>query len=204
MHSHHSGPTRLLHGALAITVGVQLIAGLVMQAPSARHAGNGFFTLHKDSDLLIGALALLFWALIATRRSGTEAGLMFPWFSVNRRAALSENVRRHGMALRHGRLARYEPAAPLAAASHGLGLVLVTIMAATGICHWIVAIDGASTTPLGEWLLWLHGQTGILVWLFLIGHGLMALLHHYAGEQDLQGIWSIGVGNSDGIRRDDP
>lgn len=204
MHPHHSGPTRFLHGALTIAVGVQLIASLVMQAPSARHAGNGFFTLHKDSDILIGALALLFWVVIATRRSGTEAGLMLPWFSADRRAALIADARRHWAALRRGHLADFQAAAPMAAAVHGLGLVLVTVMAATGVGHLIAAIDGASATALGEWLRWLHGLTGILVWLFLIGHGLMALLHHYAGEQDLQSVWSVTAGDADRVRRDDP
>lgn len=203
MHSYHSGPTRFLHGALTIAVGVQLVAGLIMQAPSARHAGNGFFTLHKESDLLIGALALTFWVVVATRRSGTEAGLMFPWFNARRRAPLAADLRRHCAALRHGHLAGFQPAAPLAAASHGLGLVLITIMAATGIGHLIAATDGAPPTSFGEWLRWLHGLTSILAWLFLIGHGLVALLHHYAGEQDLQGIWSFDPENTDGIRRDD-
>lgn len=204
MQSHHSGPTRFLHGALAIAVGVQLIAGLVMQAPSARHAGNGFFTLHKDSDILIGALALALWVVIATRRNGTEAGLLFPWFNADRRSALFTDARRHWSALRHGHLADFRTTAPVASAAHGLGLVLVTVMAATGVGHLIAAIDGASATPLGEWLRWLHGLTGVLVWLFLIGHGLTALLHHYAGEQGLQSIWSSGAGEAGGVRRDDP
>lgn len=186
-----------------MAVGVQLIAGLVMQAPSARHAGNGFFTLHKDSDLLIGALALIFWVVIATRHSGTEPGLLFPWLKADRRSALFADARRHWAALRRGHLAEFQAAAPMAAAIHGLGLVLVTVLAATGVGHLLATIDGGSATSTGEWLRWLHGLTGVLVWLFLIGHGLMALLHHYAGELDLQSIWSPGAGDADHIRRDD-
>lgn len=204
MHPHHSGPTRFLHGALTLAVGVQLFTGLIMQAPSARHAGNGFFAVHKDSDFVIAALALTFWVVIASRRGGTEAGALFPWFNAARRAAAFADLRRHGAALRQRHLAGFQPASPLAAASHGLGLVLVTIMAATGIGHVIAAMDGASTTSLGDWLRWLHGLTGALVWLFLIGHGLIALLHHYEGEQDLQTIWSIAPGGANGSRRDDP
>lgn len=203
MPPHHSGPTRFLHGTLTIAVSVQLITSLIMQAPSAQHAGNGFFTIHADTDILIGVLALMFWVVIATRRSGTEAGLIFPWFRADRRAAVSADLRRHWAALRNGHLARHQPAAPLAAASLGLGLVLVTIMAATGIGH-IVAMDWAPDTSLGDGLRWLHGLTGSLVWLFLIGHGLTALLHHYTGERDLHSIWSIGAEDADGVHQDDP
>jgi cytochrome b561 len=201
---HHSGPTRFLHGALAIAVGVQLLSGLIMQAPSARHAGNSFFTIHEDSDIIVAALALMFWVVVATRRIGTDAGLLFPWFTAARRAAFAADACRNWAALRHGRLAGFQRTAPLGAASHGLGLLFVTAMAATGISHGIAGLTGASDTSLTAWLQWLHGLTGILVWLFLIGHGLMALLHHYAGEQDLQTIWSIGSGVANGGRRDEP
>lgn len=153
---------------------------------------------------MIAALVLTFWVVIASRRSGTEAGAHFPWFNAARRAAVFADLHRHGAALRHRLLAGFQQASPLAAASHHLGLALVTIMAVTGVGHVIAAMGGASTTPLGEWLRWLHGLTGTLVWLFLIGHGLMALLHHYAGEQDLQTIWSIDPGVVDGSRPDDP
>ncbi len=63
-----------------------MITGLIMQTPSVRHSGNGFFTIHRDSDILIGTLALAFWLVMTTRRSGTEAGLLFPWLKADRRA----------------------------------------------------------------------------------------------------------------------
>lgn len=204
MQTHHSGPTRFLHGALALAIGVQLITGLIMQAPTVRHSGNGFFTIHKDSDILIGALALAFWLVIATRRSGTEAGLLFPWLKADRRAAFFADTRRHLAAWRRGHLADFQTAAPMAAAVHGFGLVLVTAMAATGFGHLIASIDGASATPFGEWLRWLHGLTVRMVWLFVIGHGLTALLHHYADDLDLRSIWSSGAGEGDRAPREDP
>lgn len=193
MTSPHSLTTRLLHGALAIAVGFQLTSSLIMQVPSDHHAGNIFFELHKDSGIFVAMLVVLFWTVLATRPLGTQAGLLFPWFRAGRRAALVADVKRHGAALRHKRLPAFQDASPLAAASHGLGLVLVTVMATTGVLWESAKLANLSDQPAAGLLLGLHSLTSTFVWAYLIGHGLMALHHHYSGAQPLRTMWSLGA-----------
>lgn len=201
--SHHSVSTRLLHAALASAVGVQLVTSLIMQVPSAHHSGNVFFEVHKNSGILAAVLVLLFWAVIATRGVGTEVGLLFPEFSANRRTALASDVRRHWSALRHGQLPGFQDASPLVAAGHGLGLVLVTVMVATGGVWEGLRWSGAFSQPVADRILELHSLTSVFVWAYLIGHGLMALRHHYAGDQNLASMWSLRTSTGkDGAGKD--
>jgi cytochrome b561 len=183
----HLTSTKLVHGALAILVAVQLVSSLIMQVPQENHPENVFFELHRASGFAAAGVAILFWAVVLFRTIGTDAGLLVPWFSAQRRAEFVEDALRHLRAMRHGHFARYREASPFAAALQGLGLLLISAMAATGI-----TFSFASQEALRAAALTAHGLMANLVWAYLIGHGLMALLHHYAGEQDLADIWSLG------------
>ena len=198
MSSPHSWATRLLHGSLATAVCFQLLTSLIMQAPSPSHAENVFFELHKNSGIIVVGLVLLFWGVIVTRRFGTPADLLFPSFRACRRAALMADVKRHAWALRRRSLPDFQDASPLAAAGHGLGFLLVTVMAATGIIWEIVRVTGVVGEPGQGLLLGLHSLTSTFVWAYLIIHGLMALFHHFSGEQSLRSMWSIGRTGSKG------
>lgn len=179
--------TKLVHGALAILVMVQLVSSLIMQVPQVNHPENVFFELYRASGFAAGGLALLFWVLVLFRTAGTDAGLLMPWFSSGRRGAFVQDARRHLEVMRRGQLARYRVASPVAAALNGLGLLLISTMTATGL-----ALSFAQSEGLRAAALLAHGLMADLVWAFLIGHGLTAILHHYAGEQDLADIWSLG------------
>jgi cytochrome b561 len=74
---------------------------------------------------------------------------------------------------------------------HGLGLLLATYLAATGfIVYTQMAADG-SMTSLGHMLADWHGALANVMWAYLIGHALMALLHQIMGEGLLRKMWTI-------------
>ena len=192
MTTRHAQGTRLLHGVLALAVGVQLLTSIMMQAPNARHPGNVFFEVHQVSGITAALIVLLFWGFVVARLVGNDAGLLVPQFSAARRQAFYADTARHFAAFRLGRFPPFTEAASFSAALHGLGLLLITAMAATGLVYYLAGVAGYQDQPVVGLAMDAHRLMANLVWAYLIGHGVMALLHHYGGDQNLNVMWSIG------------
>lgn len=182
----HALATRLLHMSVALAVIWQMGVSLIMQGPRGARPGDVFFTTHGYVGLAAMAVIVLFWANLALRRVGTERGALFPWFSATRRAALWADTRAHLAALRRLRLPHYDETAPLASAVHGLGLLLMTLMAGTGTLWWFTAPSAA--TGIFENA---HKLFANLAWAYLIGHAGLAVIHHLRGEAALSEMWSL-------------
>lgn len=186
----YSTGTRLFHACLALAVISQLISSQFMQVPREGRPGNWVFEVHEYSGLFAGAMALGLWLVIITRIGGTDIGRLLPWFSADRRAAFWADTKAHWTIVRAFHLPQYRQASPFAAAIHGLGLLLITAMAATGTLYWLGNIAG-SQDGLVIWLaINLHGLMANLVWAYLIGHAGMALIHHFTGGQSLRVMWA--------------
>ncbi|MEO6299664.1 MAG: hypothetical protein ABIV25_01835 [Paracoccaceae bacterium] len=171
----HGLATRWVHAALAIAVGMELVTGLIMQGPKGGHPVDMFYRVHQVSDAGVLALAAGFWAVIAMRHGGTALGAMVPWFNRARLRAMVVDVRRSDAP-------PYREGAPITAAVRGAELGLVTIMAFCGVS--------------GEPEI-LHDLLGGLVWLVVILHLLMALLHHYGIDHGISEMWRLGRGSPD-------
>ncbi|GIX15262.1 MAG: hypothetical protein KatS3mg118_3221 [Paracoccaceae bacterium] len=182
----HALTTRLLHMGVALAVIWQLGVSLIMQGPRGPQAGDLFFATHSYVGLAAMAVIVLFWANLALRRVGTAHGALFPWFSAERRAALWADTRAHLAALTRLRLPHYDENAPLASAVHGLGLLLMTLMAATGTLWWFAAPSAAA----GAFEI-VHKLFANLAWAYLIGHAGLAVIHHLRGEASLSEMWSL-------------
>ena len=148
--------------------------------------------MHLVSGQVAAVAALMSWGVILTRRTGTGAGLLFPWISVRRLGALRCDFRRHVHGLRHQLLPPYDEANPLTAALHGLGLVLVTAMGVTGFACDLAEDDGFQGAGAVLYATGLHQVMEDLVWVYLLTHGLMALVHHYGLDTGLGEMWSLG------------
>ena len=187
----YSAGTRLFHTGLALAVLSQLASSQFMQVPRQGRPGNWVFELHEYSGLVAMTMALGLWVVVITRIGGTDMGLLLPWFNTARRDAFRADAKRHWTAARSFRLPHYQAAAPFAAAIHGLGLLLITAMAATGTTYWLGSIAGYEN-GLAVWLvISLHGFMANLVWAYLIGHAAMAFIHHFTDQQSLRAMWSI-------------
>ncbi len=183
--------TRLFHMALALAVISQLLSSLAMEAPRRDRAGDLLFMVHEYSGLVTLALAIGFWLVIMTRRRGTAFGMLIPWFSVTRRAAFVADFQETYRAVRSLRLPEYKEESPLASAIHGLGVLLMTGMAGSGTIYFLADIYGARDALLPDVAIELHGLFANLVWAYLIGHALMALLHQLAGHARIRDMWSL-------------
>lgn len=187
-----SWTTRLLHFLLALSVTHQLFISLVMVVPQDNRPGDILFSFHQNVGLATFAIILTYWSWLALRRSDRGAGALFPWFSKSARTALVNDVLAHLASLRRLRLPPGEEQ-PLAAAVHGLGFLVATIMAGTGAIAWSSLLSKPTTALILE----VHMTLGNVMWVYLIGHTTLALLHEFAGERLLRRIFSLRSANSD-------
>lgn len=183
--------TRLLHFALAAAVIHQLIGSYVMHSPRpSGRQGNFAFSLHEYVGLASVAVLFLFWIWVVIRHREHGFSDLVPWFSAAKRRALINDLRRHLAALSRFRLPLPARESALASSTHGLGLIVASIMAITGaVVYFQMGPDG-SLTELGRSALWIHRPVANLMWAYLIGHASIALLHQMSGHQVFQRMFS--------------
>ncbi|MDW4550658.1 cytochrome b/b6 domain-containing protein [Defluviimonas sp. D31] len=187
----HSFATRLAHIGLALAVLTQLGTSQVMEPVEPGSAGNAFFTLHEYAGLAAFAFVLGFWMAATFRRRGTAWGLLLPWFSGARLAALWADSKAHLGSLTRFRIPVYDAQSPLASAVHGLGLLLMTAMAGTGTVYYAINAGNPDAGGLVGLVMFVHTSLANLVWAYLIGHGTLALIHHFTQNLDLREMWSL-------------
>lgn len=189
----HRRATRLLHMAFAIAIITQLATSLVMVMPRGPFGrpGNVFFQIHQYSGLAALALALAFWMWLLVRTGDTERGALLPWFASGRVRAVAADIRLHLAALRALHWPRHDGHSPLASAVHGLGLLLMSLMAATGGGVYLSLSENSAMSPLGEQLLSVHKLFASLVWVYLIAHASLAVLNQVFGSPVITEMWSL-------------
>lgn len=188
----HSLLTKALHALLALSITHQLLISLVMEEPHPpRRPIETPFQLHAWVGVASFGIVMAFWLWTLARRSEAGIGAFVPWFSASRRRAILDDLRAYGAALRRLEMPDATVHAAFANAVHGLGLLLATYLSATGfIVYTQMAADG-SMTRLGHMLADWHGALANVMWAYLIGHALMALLHQILGEGLLRKMWTI-------------
>lgn len=187
----HIFATRMFHPLLALAVVLQLLTSLVMYMPLEGRPDDVLFELHKYSGLSALVLSLGFWLVLALRHQGTEAGQLWPWFSAMRRLALRADTRCHWDAIKTLRLPAYDPKAALPSALHGLGLLLITAMAASGAGYFVALLISATESPVVGLVLEMHQLLANLAWVYLIGHAGLGLIQHSTGNLPLTAMWSL-------------
>jgi len=179
MSSTRSHATRALHFCLLAVVLSQLVSSQFMERPLPGEEPGWPFLLHEWIGLAgVGVLTLFWLWSLARNASETPLSRMIPWFSLQRISAIVDEIAgfaRDALALR-------TPSFELDATSsavHGLGLILASFLALSGAA-WYFVFTG---TPYGKILMGLHSLAGNLMWVYLIGHASMAVLHQLAGDE---------------------
>ena len=191
--SRHSRATRLFHAGLALAIITQLLTSLWMHGPDEEQAGDILFQVHRYAGLTATVLAFALWLTLLFRSRGTQLGALLPWFSGDRLAALWQDTKVHLMAAMKLRLPAHDAHAPLPSAVHGLGLVLITAMAASGAVYFMqVTLGLHSAEPDGMLAMTVHLTLANLVWAYLIAHAGLAVLQHLAHSLRLSTMWSLG------------
>lgn len=177
-----SRATRVLHLLLAIAIVAQLSLSLGMETPRRGLPGDQLFELHEKTGLATLGLLAGFWIWSMLRTGETRPSLLLPWFSRERRRAFFSDLGAHLRTLRTGKVAMTEEK-PFASGVHGLGLLLASLMATTGALGYFV--------PQTRFLLEVHETAAPLMWVYLLGHAGIAVLHQYNGDALISRMFSL-------------
>lgn len=187
--------TRVLHGLLALAVIHQLAVSLIMEPPKHGHDAPGLagttFDLHEGVGLFTFGVVLAFWLWSLVRSGETPVAVMVPWFSRERRRALMTDLGHHWSALRRWRLPDYRPRSPLPAAVHGLGLLAITAMGATGTVIYFAHGQPGLVGQVAKATWEVHEALANLAWAYLIGHAGLGVLHGLAGHDIMRPMFRL-------------
>lgn len=184
----HTIRTRALHACLAFAIIAQLVSSLFMNPDDG---GNEIFSIHKYIGLSAFFLILAFWLQTIFRKHGTSFGMLFPWLRRARLAAVWTDLRTHLAAMQHLTLPEHDGHSPLASAVHGLGLLLMTAMAASGTLYYFINTGDPDGPGFVKVAMTIHLALANLVWVYLIGHASMAVIAHYSSVLSLHEMWSF-------------
>jgi len=187
----HTTWTKLAHAGLALAVIIQLMSSLAMRGPRNDRPGDWLYDIHQYSGLSALLFATAFWLVLLFRRRGTVPALLFPWFSRTGRQKLWRDMVAHALALRFLRLPAYDDHAPLSSAVHGLGLLLMSFLAASGAAYYAVALVGSGQAVPVRLILFAHTTFANVAWAYLIGHAFLGALHHYLRHMSLGDMWAL-------------
>jgi cytochrome b561 len=184
-----SHATRLLHLAVLLVVIHQLLTSTVMERPMPGEDPEWPFALHTWAGVAGLVVLLIFWSWTILRgRSETRLSQLVPWFLPSRLQAIAEEALAFVRDI--GQLRAPSLALPASSSAvHGLGLLLATFLAASGSA-WFFVLTG---TPWARTVLGLHKLAGNLMWVYLIVHASMALLHQALGDKVLSRMFGFGT-----------
>jgi len=174
-----SHATRALHLSILLVVVSQLLSSQVMERPFPGDEPGWPFLLHEWIGLAGVCVITLFWLWsLARNPAETPLSRLFPWLSRKRLSDIADEIvgfLRDIFALR----APSFKLDAIASAVHGLGLMLASFLALSGAA-WYFVFTG---TSYGKTVIGLHSLAGNLMWVYLIGHASMAILHQLAGDE---------------------
>ena len=181
-------PTRFLHLGLVLTVSAQLIISLLMTTPD--HTGTAFSKFAFDAHEVVGLLALgivimhWIWSIFSQADGGLSH--LFP---VSKQAC--SRVIKDVNNLKQAKLPATNQKGGLIGLIHGLGFLAVTGIASTGAVLFVIFPETGEPGVLAETFAEMHEAIATLVWTYWIGHGGMALIHHFKGEAVLKNMFSF-------------
>ena len=195
--------TRFLHALIACGITLQMLVSLLMVYPRPGRLPNAWWEVHEIAGLLLVAALGLHWAWSIGRTAvkGTPF-LLVPWFSTARLKALREDLVATVAEIRNGRLPQSAEPRPLPAVFQGLGLLLASFLAVTGLAMFFgMAEDRAMGAAIGA-LKEAHGAAAPLMWAYLVIHPALGIstsssvitaCHRCSGSADGGGLRFVSV-----------
>ncbi len=182
-----SQTTRALHLMLLLAVLYQLISSEFIERPLPGEAPSTLFWLHEYIGMGSLGLVCAFWLWTLVRQGETRLVKLLPWLSPRAIAAIVADVVDQTRAILRRDFSG-DGSGALASAVHGLGLLVVTVMAGTGTVLFF------SSGAVAHDAMALHQLVANLMWAYLIGHAGLAALHHLLGSDILRRMFWIGRG----------
>ena len=182
-----SQATRILHVVLLLAVVHQLISSKIINRPLPGDAPSTLYLLHEYIGMASLGIVCAFWLWTLIRRGETSPAALFPWLSPRRIIAICSDALGYIRAILRQDV-DFEGSGALPSAVHGGGLLIVTAMATTGTVLFF------STGSVFHYAMSLHRVIANLMWIYIIGHGGMAALHHLLGSDIVRAMFWIRRG----------
>lgn len=184
--------TRWLHLGIALGVTLQMMLSLVMEAPEPRHPVAGLeasvFEVHESVGLLVFGLLLLHWLFLLSGHIPLGMGHLFPWFSRQKRTAMVDEIKQQWGRRRLDDTRRFSA---VAGATHGLGLLATGLMAITGVIIYFGMAENGAMPPLVDAVKEVHEGASTLMWVYLIGHAGIGVVHQWLGHRTLSDMFDL-------------
>jgi cytochrome b561 len=148
-----------------------------------------FFSLHEWIGFVVIVLAGVRFMELAESEVGWKG--LYPWLDSPGRRALSQQIREVLPCWLRGQLRTPEEQHLIAATAHGLGLGIAFLLGLTGSIVFTGMEPDGSMAASVKMVMNVHQVLGTLMWVYLFGHGGMALAHQWAGQRAFQRIFSL-------------
>lgn len=164
--------TRWLHVGIAFGVSAQLMLSLMMDTPRlgvpAVGMGDLFFLAHRFAGLGLLLLLSVHWLWQFSGRASNGMKVLFPWLF---QRSLSVPPNEANSSIRTIKSLRV-----VAGAVQGLGLLLATLMAITGLILFFGLTGDGGMSAFASAARDVHGFTAIFLWVYLAIHLALSLL----------------------------
>ncbi|MEO5377261.1 MAG: cytochrome b/b6 domain-containing protein [Magnetococcus sp. DMHC-6] len=178
--------TRLLHLFIATGIFGQMGVSLIMIHPKPGRPGDIFFEMHETLGLILLGVLVVNWVWVLIRQGKVAPGLLFPWFTWSRYGDILRDIQRYWSHIRQFTLPDTNQPSPLASSIQGVGLSAATLLGATGTILFFGITDHGTMPGWVHDVKELHEIFGSLLWLYLIVHASMGILHQLSGHGSMR------------------
>ena len=143
------------------------------------------YEAHEMAGMAVFVVLALHWIVFVSGHAYKGIGHFFPWFSRTRMKAVSSDIRE----LLKLKVGDPEQADSFSSAFEGLGLIVGSILAASGaVLFFGIAENGAMSSPVHA-LKEFHEFGGPVMWGYLGIHAGAAMLHVAFGHRSILSIF---------------
>ncbi len=187
------------HLAIVCLVTIQLTTELFMKLPKPGESVQEFealFLLIHEWDGFI-ALGIVVFYLMHLADGSDEWKRIFPWMSAPGRKGIWRELCVDVPGWFRGKLKSSAEARYIAGTVHGLGILLIVALGATGTMIFIGIEPDGNMDRETKLLKDLHSDLGDMIWIYFLAHSGMALIHQVAGHRVFQNIFNFKANRED-------
>lgn len=181
--------TRILHTLIAVGILFELLSSLVMENPRPGRVLTLLealgYDVHKWAGMAVFAALVLHWIVFVAGHAYKGMGHFFPWFS---RARL-DAVRSEARDFLRLRVGDPEQNDSLAGAFEGLGLLVASILGATGVVLFFGIAENGAMSGAVRAVKEFHEFWGPAMWTYLCIHAGAATVHLGLGHRSILSVF---------------
>jgi len=194
----HERVIRILHtgivGSMLLQLGMELFIGLPVAGHSRSGPASMLIGVHEAVGSLVLILVCVYLLVVLDGEEGRKR--LFPWMFEGGRTVLLRELFRDVPGWFRGRLPPPEESHAIAGTVHGLGMILALLLGLTGTMLFTGVGPHGEIRPDIEPVAAAHDFLTTSMWIFVIGHAGMAVVHELKGHGVLREMFSLR-GNQD-------